>query len=189
MLGGTGSATPAPTSATRRALRPWSANSGAISGLRDPALHAHARRQRPEVGGVAELTGRHQHREREVGECLERLAVDARVERRASRHRPEGDVHELGLRLPDRRVVAEVVRDRAVVETRRREASSGEARIAATGSATLAAKLVRLTAKGRTTYPVARAAIADVEARWQERIGEPKLRRLRETLEELAPGG
>ena len=48
------------------------------------------------------------------------------------------------------------------------------------------AKLVRLTAKGRGTYPVARAAIAEVEARWAERIGEPKVRRLRELLEELS---
>ena len=48
------------------------------------------------------------------------------------------------------------------------------------------AKLVRLTAKGRKTYPVARAAIAEVEARWGERIGEAKLRRLRALLEELS---
>jgi DNA-binding MarR family transcriptional regulator len=48
------------------------------------------------------------------------------------------------------------------------------------------AKLVRLTAKGRETYPLARAAIAEVEARWAERIGEQKVRRLRELLEELS---
>jgi DNA-binding MarR family transcriptional regulator len=48
------------------------------------------------------------------------------------------------------------------------------------------AKLVRLTAKGRTTYPVARAAIAEVEERWTERIGEAKLRRLRDIMEQLS---
>jgi DNA-binding MarR family transcriptional regulator len=48
------------------------------------------------------------------------------------------------------------------------------------------AKLVRLTAKGRKTYPIARAAIAEVEVRWGERIGEQKLRRLRGLLEELS---
>ena len=47
------------------------------------------------------------------------------------------------------------------------------------------AKLVRVTASGQATYPLARAAIAEVEARWAERIGEAKLRRLRELLEEL----
>ena len=45
---------------------------------------------------------------------------------------------------------------------------------------------MRITAKGRKTYPVARAAIAEVEARWGERIGEVKLRRLRALLEELS---
>jgi len=51
------------------------------------------------------------------------------------------------------------------------------------------AKLVRATARGDETYPVARAAIAEVEARWAERIGEPKLRRLRALLEELSDRG
>jgi DNA-binding MarR family transcriptional regulator len=51
------------------------------------------------------------------------------------------------------------------------------------------AKLVRLTALGRETYPVARAAIAEVEARWGERIGEDRIRRLRALLEELSDRG
>jgi DNA-binding MarR family transcriptional regulator len=48
------------------------------------------------------------------------------------------------------------------------------------------AKLVRPTASGRETYPLAVEAIAEVEARWAERIGEEKLRRLRGLLEELS---
>ena len=48
------------------------------------------------------------------------------------------------------------------------------------------AKLVRPTASGQATYPLAVEAIAEVEARWAERIGEPKLRRLRALLEELS---
>ena len=48
------------------------------------------------------------------------------------------------------------------------------------------AKLVRPTASGQATYPLAVEAIAEVEARWAERIGEPKLHRLRALLEELS---
>ena len=48
------------------------------------------------------------------------------------------------------------------------------------------AKLVRPTASGQADYPLAVEAIAEVEARWAERIGEAKLRRLRALLEELS---
>ena len=48
------------------------------------------------------------------------------------------------------------------------------------------AKLVRPTASGQAVYPLAVEAIAEVEARWAERIGEAKLRRLRALLEELS---
>ena len=48
------------------------------------------------------------------------------------------------------------------------------------------AKLVRPTASGQAVYPLAVQAIAEVEARWAERIGELKLRRLRRLLEELS---
>ena len=48
------------------------------------------------------------------------------------------------------------------------------------------AKLVRPTASGQAVYPLAVEAIAEVEARWGERIGEEKLRRLRALLEELS---
>jgi DNA-binding MarR family transcriptional regulator len=48
------------------------------------------------------------------------------------------------------------------------------------------AKLVRPTASGQAVYPLAVQAIAEVEARWAERIGEAKLRRLRGLLEELS---
>ena len=51
------------------------------------------------------------------------------------------------------------------------------------------AKLVRPTASGQAVYPLARAAIAEVEARWAERIGEARLRVLRELLEELSGRG
>jgi DNA-binding MarR family transcriptional regulator len=50
------------------------------------------------------------------------------------------------------------------------------------------AKLVRATPRGHAVYPLARAAIAEVEARWAERIGVAKLARLRELLEELDAG-
>ena len=51
------------------------------------------------------------------------------------------------------------------------------------------AKLVRATASGQETYPLARAAIAEVEALGAERLGEAKLRRLRALLEELSGRG
>jgi len=47
------------------------------------------------------------------------------------------------------------------------------------------AKLVRVTARGRETIPVANAAIAEVEDRWRERVGEDGLRRLRELLDSI----
>ena len=47
------------------------------------------------------------------------------------------------------------------------------------------AKLVRATRRGRASYPVALGAIADTEARWTDRLGESKMRRLRKLLEEL----
>jgi DNA-binding MarR family transcriptional regulator len=50
------------------------------------------------------------------------------------------------------------------------------------------AKLVRATAAGRAVYPLASAAINEVEARWAERLGEAKLAQLRRLLEELDAG-
>jgi DNA-binding MarR family transcriptional regulator len=50
------------------------------------------------------------------------------------------------------------------------------------------AKLVRATRRGRKSYPLALAAIAETEARWTERLGEAKMRRLRKLLEELNAG-
>jgi DNA-binding MarR family transcriptional regulator len=50
------------------------------------------------------------------------------------------------------------------------------------------AKLVRATRRGRKSYPLALAAIAETEARWTERLGETKMRRLRKLLEELNAG-
>ena len=50
------------------------------------------------------------------------------------------------------------------------------------------AKLVRPTPRGDAVYPLARGAIAEVEARWAERLGEAKLARLRHLLEELHAG-
>jgi DNA-binding MarR family transcriptional regulator len=48
------------------------------------------------------------------------------------------------------------------------------------------AKLVRLTARGRQVVIVGREAIAALEERWIERLGEAKMRRLRRLLEELS---
>jgi DNA-binding MarR family transcriptional regulator len=48
------------------------------------------------------------------------------------------------------------------------------------------AKLVRATPSGQAVYPLAGAAIAEVEQRWAGRIGDAKLRRLRALLEELS---
>jgi DNA-binding MarR family transcriptional regulator len=52
------------------------------------------------------------------------------------------------------------------------------------------AKLVRATASGEALYPIARAAIAEIEDGWARHLGDAKMRRLRELLEELddAPG-
>jgi len=47
------------------------------------------------------------------------------------------------------------------------------------------AKLVRATASGKALYPIARAAIAEIEAGWAAALGDAKMRRLRELLEEL----
>jgi DNA-binding MarR family transcriptional regulator len=47
------------------------------------------------------------------------------------------------------------------------------------------AKLVRATLRGRQVYAIARAAIADIERDWTERLGEAKMRRLRALLAEL----
>jgi DNA-binding MarR family transcriptional regulator len=50
------------------------------------------------------------------------------------------------------------------------------------------AKLVRATQSGRDVYPLARAAIAEVEARWADRIGSARLTELRQLLEAMQPG-
>src|SRR5918995_536916 len=47
------------------------------------------------------------------------------------------------------------------------------------------AKLVRATRRGREVYRVAREFVAELEARWTERLGEAKMLRLRELLVEL----
>ena len=47
------------------------------------------------------------------------------------------------------------------------------------------AKLVRATPKGRASAPIALDAIAEVEARWSELLGESKMRSLHRLLEEL----
>ena len=49
------------------------------------------------------------------------------------------------------------------------------------------AKLVRATARGRATVPIALAAIAEMEDRWRERVGDDGMRRLRELLDSIAP--
>ena len=47
------------------------------------------------------------------------------------------------------------------------------------------AKLVRATPRGREVYAVARAAIAEIEREWTARLGDRKMRQLRELLQEL----
>jgi DNA-binding MarR family transcriptional regulator len=47
------------------------------------------------------------------------------------------------------------------------------------------AKLVRVTSRGRQAVPVARDAIAEVEERWSEVLGERDMNRLRGLLERL----
>jgi DNA-binding MarR family transcriptional regulator len=47
------------------------------------------------------------------------------------------------------------------------------------------AKLVRVTPRGRQVIPIARQAIAEVEARWSEALGERDMKRLRGLLARL----
>ena len=47
------------------------------------------------------------------------------------------------------------------------------------------AKLVRATRRGTEVYAIAREFVAELEARWTERLGEEKMRRLRALLVEL----
>ena len=47
------------------------------------------------------------------------------------------------------------------------------------------AKLVRATLRGKQVYAIAREFVAEVEQEWTERLGERKLRQLREILQEL----
>jgi len=47
------------------------------------------------------------------------------------------------------------------------------------------AKLVSVTSKGRHAIPVARDAIAEIEERWSEELGERDMKRLRGPLERL----
>jgi DNA-binding MarR family transcriptional regulator len=51
------------------------------------------------------------------------------------------------------------------------------------------AKLVRSTARGRESFPIALAAIAEMEVRWTERLGEARMRELRALLAELNESG
>lgn len=50
------------------------------------------------------------------------------------------------------------------------------------------AKLVRSTARGSELYAIARRFVAEVEAEWTERLGQRKMRTLRELLVELNAG-
>ena len=47
------------------------------------------------------------------------------------------------------------------------------------------AKLVRATSRGSAVFAIARETMAEVEARWAERLGEARIGRLRQLLEEL----
>jgi DNA-binding MarR family transcriptional regulator len=47
------------------------------------------------------------------------------------------------------------------------------------------AKLVRATRRGSEVYAIAREFVRDLDAEWTERLGEAKMRRLRELLREL----
>jgi DNA-binding MarR family transcriptional regulator len=47
------------------------------------------------------------------------------------------------------------------------------------------AKLVRTTPRGRSVYPLARAAMAELEARWTAQLGEVRMRELRSLLEDV----
>jgi DNA-binding MarR family transcriptional regulator len=50
------------------------------------------------------------------------------------------------------------------------------------------AKLVRATPRGKQLYAIAREVVAEIEAEWTRRLGEAKMRQLRELLEELNAG-
>jgi DNA-binding MarR family transcriptional regulator len=50
------------------------------------------------------------------------------------------------------------------------------------------AKLVRATPRGKQLYTIAREVVAEIEAEWTKRLGKPKMRQLRELLEELNAG-
>jgi DNA-binding MarR family transcriptional regulator len=50
------------------------------------------------------------------------------------------------------------------------------------------AKLVRATPRGKQLYAIAREVVAEIEAEWTRRLGEVKMRQLRELLEELNAG-
>jgi DNA-binding MarR family transcriptional regulator len=50
------------------------------------------------------------------------------------------------------------------------------------------AKLVRATARGKQLYAIARDVVAEIEADWTKRLGRPKMRQLRDLLEELNAG-
>jgi hypothetical protein len=54
-------------------------------GLRDPLLDAHVGRERAELGRVAAVADRHQHRDVERGERAGGVAVHGREVRRAGR--------------------------------------------------------------------------------------------------------
>ena len=47
------------------------------------------------------------------------------------------------------------------------------------------AKLVRTTARGKQVFAIARETVAEVEARWTQRLGERQMRSLRRLLEQL----
>ncbi len=47
------------------------------------------------------------------------------------------------------------------------------------------AKLVRATERGGEVYEIAREVVAELEARWTQRLGRAKMRQLRQLLEEL----
>jgi DNA-binding MarR family transcriptional regulator len=47
------------------------------------------------------------------------------------------------------------------------------------------AKLVRATARGSEVYAIARQFVAEIEQQWTKRLGETKMRQLRELLREL----
>lgn len=47
------------------------------------------------------------------------------------------------------------------------------------------AKLVRATPRAAEVYAIARGVVAELEERWAERLGDAKMRRLRELLVEL----